>query len=149
MQMKVNNVKKLMKINCKVARKRVLYNIIKVNFHYRVRWAGYPPSDDTWEPSIHLTSCDELVIDCWNKQWKEISSDSFNMLLQSNTLITNIVDETPQHTSGLRKIVGWTDQNYGRRGMEDRSPQTKHLPVACLANRACVMQSTHPEVPYF
>ena len=32
---------------------------------YRIRWKGYGPKADTWEPLAHLTGCDE-VLEKWN-----------------------------------------------------------------------------------
>ena len=34
--------------------------------HYRIRWKGYSPVDDTWEPEINLKHSMDLLIDYWN-----------------------------------------------------------------------------------
>ncbi|XP_053165659.1 M-phase phosphoprotein 8 isoform X2 [Hemicordylus capensis] len=30
---------------------------------YKVRWKGYPPDDDTWEPEAHLEYCKEVLLE--------------------------------------------------------------------------------------
>lgn len=35
---------------------------------YKVRWRGYGPSDDTWEPIENLQSCLDLIEDFENKK---------------------------------------------------------------------------------
>ena len=39
------------------------------NFEYKVRWKGFGPEDDTWEPEANLSSCQEAIA----KYWKEIA----------------------------------------------------------------------------
>ncbi|XP_020657679.3 M-phase phosphoprotein 8 [Pogona vitticeps] len=34
---------------------------------YKVRWKGYPPDDDTWEPEEHLEDCREVLLEFQNK----------------------------------------------------------------------------------
>lgn len=30
---------------------------------YKVRWKGYAPDDDTWEPEEHLKDCKEVLLE--------------------------------------------------------------------------------------
>jgi Chromo (CHRromatin Organisation MOdifier) domain len=39
---------------------------------YRVKWAGYDVSDNTWEPAANI--CDESLI---NDYWKEKQRDQY------------------------------------------------------------------------
>ncbi|KAH0625126.1 hypothetical protein JD844_033265 [Phrynosoma platyrhinos] len=34
---------------------------------YKVRWKGYPPDDDTWEPEEHLEDCREVLLEFQKK----------------------------------------------------------------------------------
>nr|XP_016848122.1 PREDICTED: M-phase phosphoprotein 8 isoform X1 [Anolis carolinensis] len=34
---------------------------------YKVRWKGYPPDDDTWEPEQHLEDCREVLLEFQKK----------------------------------------------------------------------------------
>ncbi|XP_041454023.1 chromodomain Y-like protein 2 [Lytechinus variegatus] len=40
-------------------------------FEYKIRWKGYGPSEDTWEPEENLIHCEELLRDYKNKMAAE------------------------------------------------------------------------------
>ena len=42
---------------------------------YRVRWRGFPPSSDTWEPAKNLPSS---IIKAFNKKQQQASKDRKN-----------------------------------------------------------------------
>lgn len=34
---------------------------LKTNYQYKVKWKGYPASEDSWQPVENLTNCSEMV----------------------------------------------------------------------------------------
>lgn len=34
---------------------------LKTNYQYKVKWKGYPASEDLWQPVENLTNCSEMV----------------------------------------------------------------------------------------
>lgn len=55
--------------NKRGAKKRTLVT------EYKVRWQGYGPSDDTWEPRKNLLSCSDLIKEYKLSKGLEITSD--------------------------------------------------------------------------
>lgn len=39
---------------------------------YKVRWKGYGPEDDTWEPKQNLESCQDMIED-YERQQSELA----------------------------------------------------------------------------
>ncbi len=39
----------------------------KLVIDYFVRWKGYGPEHNTWEPDANLTNCDEVLQEYWNR----------------------------------------------------------------------------------
>ena len=35
------------------------------NYKYRIKWEGYPSSQNTWEPNSNLTNCQEKIDNYW------------------------------------------------------------------------------------
>ena len=40
------------------------------NYEYKIKWKGYPSSDNTWEPSSNLTNCQESIETYWKIRGK-------------------------------------------------------------------------------
>ncbi|CAA6658663.1 unnamed protein product [Spirodela intermedia] len=45
-------------------------NIGKVGLKFKVRWKGYGPTEDTWEPTDHLGKCNERIEDFVKRGYK-------------------------------------------------------------------------------
>lgn len=42
--------------------------------YYQVRWKGFGPEEDTWEPEENLFDCSDVLDEYWNKSGKNKQS---------------------------------------------------------------------------
>lgn len=84
-------------------------------YHYLIRWEGYGPEDDTWEPLSNLTNVRELLREFDTKggwvQWNAgKAQDSLSMLLtsQQSSLSQYLILTT---INGHHRVI-WCDMGW-------------------------------------
>ncbi|KAJ8785693.1 hypothetical protein J1605_007290 [Eschrichtius robustus] len=78
---------------------------------YKVRWKGYSPDDDTWEPEVHLEDCKEVLLEFRKKvaenKAKPVKKDVQRLPLNNDIFEANSdsdqQSETNEDTSSKKK----------------------------------------------
>ncbi|KAM9049579.1 M-phase phosphoprotein 8 isoform 5-T5 [Megaptera novaeangliae] len=78
---------------------------------YKVRWKGYTPDDDTWEPEVHLEDCKEVLLEFRKKvaenKAKPVKKDVQRLPLNNDIFEANSdsdqQSETNEDTSSKKK----------------------------------------------
>ncbi|KAM6446810.1 M-phase phosphoprotein 8 isoform 2-T2 [Liasis olivaceus] len=80
---------------------------------YKVRWKGYAPDDDTWEPEEHLKDCKEVLLE-FRKKMLDIKSKPVKKEVQKLPLNDDLFEADSEADSD------WQSDTKG-----DRSPKKK------------------------
>ncbi|XP_059222756.1 ABC transporter F family member 4 isoform X2 [Stomoxys calcitrans] len=94
---------------------------------FRIRWKGFGPKHDTWEPEENLNCHD--IIDKFMKRMKADENLSFKELREEPKKTKRLVNETAPRTN-LHNPIGRKSKRGGNKKSEERSPSpvSKYLP---------------------
>lgn len=125
------------------------YNQKKKQFEYLLKWEGYPPEQNTWEPLSNLTTCKSLLQE-YEKTASQNDKGTNSKLvgiLKRDTTPTQVVklqNSSSSKPAGVLPIK----QSYGDRSKDPSTPtlqtQRKIVPVTPLSNSVTPNKTSTP-----